>query len=246
MRAAPWVVAGLAALAGCIAAVAFAASPQRNALPAPEPGRAMGRALQRPSLGRHPNRVSVSALARFTFTVRGNRARFQCRLDRRAWNRCHSPVRFAGLRPGDHRFAVRTVGPHGSHGASARFRWRVLSPRGFTIAPRLPDLGGLYPGAPALPIPLTLSNQNPVPIFVTRLAVSSAAGPPGCQGDENLALTGAGVSSSAPLEVPAKSSVNLPAPGVAAPTIQLRNLPVDQDACQGASFPLSFSGSARG
>jgi hypothetical protein len=38
----------------------------------------------------------------------------------------------------------------------------------------------------------------------------------------------------------------LPAVGVAAPTIQLRDLPVNQDACQSASFPLSFSGSARG
>jgi hypothetical protein len=40
--------------------------------------------------------------------------------------------------------------------------------------------------------------------------------------------------------------VTLPAPGVSPPAIQLRDLPFNQDACQGARFPLAFSGEARG
>jgi hypothetical protein len=48
------------------------------------------------------------------------------------------------------------------------------------------------------------------------------------------------------LAVPANGSASLPAAGVAAPTIALRDLPFNQDACQGARFPLAFSGRARG
>ena len=46
--------------------------------------------------------------------------------------------------------------------------------------------------------------------------------------------------------IPAGGAVSLPAPGVAPPTIALRDLPFDQDACQGASFPSLFSGEAHG
>jgi len=122
----------------------------------------------------------------------------------------------------------------------------LLEPRTFSIAPRLAGLGTLHPGAPPIPLPLVIENPNPVPIFVTSLRVSVLADPAGCAGAENLALSQAGASGAMPLEVPAGGSVSLPATGVSAPTIQLRDLPVNQDACQNARFPLEFSGSARG
>ena len=85
-----------------------------------------------------------------------------------------------------------------------------------------------------------------MPIHVTSLAATASADPPGCASAENLVLTAAGVSSTAPLVVPARGSASLPAPGIAPPSIQLRDLPVNQDACQNARFPLAFSGKARG
>ena len=125
-------------------------------------------------------------------------------------------------------------------------RWTVLAAKRFSIDPDLSGLGALYPGAPPLALPLTVANPNPAPILVTELRVSVAADPPGCAGAENLALTQSNVSSNAPLKVPANGSVRLPAGRVVAPTIQLRDLPVNQDACQRARFPLEFTGSARG
>ena len=109
-----------------------------------------------------------------------------------------------------------------------------------------PASASSYPGAPAQTLPLTVTNPNPVPIFLTGLTVAATSDPSGCASAANLVLTPAPISAAAPLRVPAHGSVHLPAPGVGAPAIQLRDLPVNQDACQGASFPLAFSGSARG
>jgi hypothetical protein len=178
--------------------------------------------------------------------VRGRHLRFRCRLDGGAWRRCRSHVAFDGLATGAHSFSVRSVGPGGRRSRAARFRWRVLEPMDFSIQPRLEGLGALYPGASPRPLPVTIVNPNPVPIFVTGLRATPTADPLGCKSAANLALTESSASATTPIEVPAAGSVTLPAPGASPPAIQLRNLPVDQDACQGARFPLAFSGEARG
>ena len=112
--------------------------------------------------------------------------------------------------------------------------------------PHLSGIGALYPGAPPIALPVTIDNPNPVPIHVTGLRVAATADPPGCSRAENLALTPASLSRAAPLHVPADGSTHLPAPGISPPAIQLRDLSVNQDACQHARFPLAFSGEARG
>ncbi len=104
--------------------------------------------------------------------------------------------------------------------------------------------GSLQPGAGPQAIRLVLSNPNGVSIFVTRLTVTVHGGSAGCDSAENIGLVQSDVSSVAPLEVHAHGSVTLPARGRSAPTIQLLDLPVNQDACQKARFPLSFTGSA--
>lgn len=245
MRAGRPAIALLAALLGCLGAVAYAASPHHGAHWGPHGAGPRAGGLPKPKLRRHPERRTVSATASFGFRAAG-RPRFQCRLDGRAWKDCRSPAAFSGLSAGAHRFEVRAVGRQGGHGPPARFRWRVLEPRDFSVAPRLDGLRPLLPGAAPQPLPLTISNPNPAPIFVTGLTVSTSGDPAGCRGADNLALGAAGVSAAAPLRVPPHGSVELPGAGVAAPSIQLRNLPSNQDPCQGASFPLSFSGSARG
>jgi hypothetical protein len=199
MRTTRRVVALLAALAGCLGAVAYAAAPRQPSPPAPGPARVGGGALPKPSLTQHPDRLATSASARFGFAAGGRQPRFQCRLDGRSWSPCRPPVVFNGLSFGAHRFAVRAVGPGGEHGRPRRFRWRVLEPKDFSIAPRLSGLGDLYPGASPLQLPLTISNPNPVPIFVTSLSVAATAGAPGCASAANLVLTASGVSSAAPL-----------------------------------------------
>jgi hypothetical protein len=104
--------------------------------------------------------------------------------------------------------------------------------------------GTLYPGGPALAIPLALFNPNPIAIHVTSLTVTVASSPEGCSAEENIHITQSDVSSEKAITVPPDAAVTLPAQGVEAPTIQLLNLPVNQDACQNATFPLKYTGSA--
>ncbi len=227
--------------------MAFAAVPGKPAGAHPNPEHRPGGAqAPRPSIAQHPNKMATSTSARFAFTARGRNPRFQCRLDGRAWKPCRSPVAFKGLAVGDHVFSVRALYGSGRHSPTAGFRWRVLEPKDFSIVPQLSGLGALYPGAPPQALPVTVANPNPVPIFVTSLRATPTGDPQGCAGAENLALIESSASAAAPLRVPANGSVTLPVPGVSPPAVQLRDLPHDQDACQGAHFPLAFSGTARG
>jgi hypothetical protein len=246
MRATRGVVALLAGIVG-LSAVAYAAIPL-GPIPgsAPKAGRSQGTIhLPKPKITMHPDKLATSTSAKFGFAVRGGRPRFQCRLDRRPWTACRAPFSIDKLAVGSHSFSVR-VAARGRHGKATRFGWRVLEPMDFSIMPQLAGLGALYPGAPAQVLPLTISNPNSVPIFVTSVLVRASSDPPGCGSAENLVLSSSSASSANPVKVPAGGSVSLPAPGVTAPSIQLRDLPVNQDACQRSPFSLAFSGTARG
>jgi hypothetical protein len=244
MRGALAVLAGIA----CLGAVAYAAAPQGHtpdSTARAERSQGAG-SLPKPKITMHPDKLATSTSARFAFAVRGGKPRFQCRLDGHSWSACQAPVTFSRLTTGSHSFSVRSAGARGKHSKAARFRWQVLEPKDFSITPQLGSLGALYPGAPAQTLPVLITNPNPVPIFVTSLQVEATADPPGCGSAENLVLAGSSASSTAPIKVPASGSLSLPTPGASAPSIQLRNLPMSQDACQRAQFPLAFSGAARG
>lgn len=229
---------------GCLGAAAYAAT-SRGESPAAAPRPAAPRPA-RPLITRHPEKVSTSATVSFAFRAARGEPRFQCRLDRDGWKRCRAPLVLRGLAPGDHSFSVRALSRRGRHGAAARFAWKLLEPRPLEIEPQLSSLGALYPGAPPLALPVVLRNPNPVPVLVTGLRVAAAADPPGCDSTTNLALTPSSASPSAPLALPAGGAVSLPAANASPPAIALRELPVNQDACQGARFPLIFSAEAHG
>jgi hypothetical protein len=192
---------------------------------------------------------------------------FECRLDRAGWRGCRSPLTLRRLALGAHRFEVRAVNRQESHGGGAAFSWRVAKSeppvpaptpaeptppqppakgKPFSIEPDLSALGPLYPGAPAQPLPVALTNPNSEPIFVTDLRVAVESDPLGCVSAENFDLTPAGASEATPLAIPAGATLTLPAQGIAAPAIAMRDLPFSQDACQGAELPLLFSGEAHG
>jgi len=247
MRTMRGMLAMLAGIAG-LGAVAYAASPHNpNPGSAPKAERSQGAgSLPKPKITMHPEKLATSTNAKFSFTVRSSgKPRFQCRLDARAWSTCQAPVSFSKLAAGSHSFSVRSSA-RGKHSKTTRFRWQVLEPKDFSITPQLGGLAALYPGAPAQALPLTITNPNPMPILVTSLQVKATADPPGCGSAENLVLSGSSASNAAPIKVPANGTVSLPAAGASAPSIQLRDLPVSQDACQRAQFPLAFSGTARG
>jgi hypothetical protein len=236
---------GLIGIGACFAGVAYAATHHRTGTSSPDRKTRSGR-LPKPTLSEHPGARSPSTRARFGFTARRAGTLFECRLDRGQWRTCRSPALFAGLTVGRHKFSVRAVDRQGRRGATARFRWTTLATKDFSIVPDLSGLSALYPGAAPIALPLAVQNPNPAPILVTGLRVSVSADPAGCASADNLALTQSNASSSSPLKVPAGGSARLPARGVLPPTIQLRDLPVNQDACKNARFPLEFTGSARG
>jgi hypothetical protein len=254
--AATRVLLALVAIVGCLAgAVAYAAAGPgmggEDASPAgdglarsrPAPG---GARPPRPLIAKHPEATSTSSTASFSFRAPRGTPRFQCRLDGGGWKRCSSPLAYRGLAPGQHGFSVRAVSRQGRRSAATRFRWRLLEPKPFSVEPRLDLLGPLFPGAPAQALPVVLTNPNPVRILITSLTVAATGDPPGCHSAANLELFSSSLSPAAPLALPAEGSVSLPAAGVSPPAIALRDLPVSQDACQGARFPLAFSGEAHG
>jgi hypothetical protein len=243
---------------GALAAVAYATS----APPAPTgPGSGMagaGTALltinarpgaprpPRPRITRHPAKSTLSTRVSFRFVHRQADADFQCKLDQGAWKRCGPRASYRGLAVGAHRFLVRAEVSAGRRSLPARYAWIQGQPQNFSIAAELSSLSQLYPGAPPVALPLVLTNPNPAPISVSALRVAVTADPAGCPSAENLELIQSSASKQTPVKIPAGGSVRLPVNGVSAPAIGLRNLPVNQDACQGAHFPLAFSGEASG
>jgi hypothetical protein len=171
---------------------------------------------------------------------------FLCKLDGTGWKRCGPGVAYRGLTVGAHRFLVRAQNGRGARSRPARFDWAQAEPQSFSIAAELSGLSRLYPGAGPVALPLTLTNPNSALIFVTSLRVSVAQDPAACPSAANLELIQANASEKAPVKIPAGASVSLPADGVSPPAIALRDLPVNQDPCQGARFPLAFSGEAHG
>jgi len=225
-----------------------------------------------PYIAAYPGTPTSASYATFAFTDGEPRVGFQCRVDAGAWRACVSPSSYTGLGVGQHDFQVRALDPPAAASSPARYGWYVgaqpgsqpggdPSPSPGPPPPTPPPppnppsgpsfsivadgiVGQLYPGAAPAAIPLTLFNPADVPIFVTSLSVTVPGGPPGCDPAVNVGVVQSDVSSVAPLVVPAYGSVTLPAQGRSAPTIQLLDLPVNQDACRNVNFPLSFTGSA--
>jgi hypothetical protein len=191
----------------------------------------------------HPPLISTRSTARFRIAAAGG-PMLRCRLDQHPARQCEDSAVYRGVGVGSHTFYVQAL-RRGRVTARSDFGWTVLEPKPFTVASRLADVGPLFPGAAPSVIPVVISNPNGVAITITSLRVGARGGAPGCAPADNLALTAPALAGGK-LRIAAHSSVSLPSPTVAAPTIALRELPVPQDACKNADFDLAFSGSAGG
>lgn len=130
--------------------------------------------------------------------------------------------------------------------ASASFQIETQPPaakKAFAIAGSLAE--ALAPGV-SRPLALTISNPNPVAIYVTGLTVTVRPGSSkaGCDGPSNLSVTQSNASSTNALPVPAGGQVTLPSGPVSAPQVLMLDLPTNQDACKDASFSFAYGGSA--
>lgn len=260
-------ILALVAAAACLGSVAYAATrPEPAARKGGKhgPPRAKADGPPRPRFIEVPSTGGLASEVQFRFhvapppqrPVRGKPGtpsapavrwrRFECRFEGGDWSGCSSPYGIRGLEPGDHAFAVRALNRRGLPGLAAHYRWAQLEPKGFTIDSDTSSLEDLMPGAPPQQLPLSIGNPNPVPIEVTALTVAVSPDPPGCPADPNFAVTPSDLSPSAALVIPAGGTASLPSAAASAPTLALRELSSDQNACQGATVELVFSGEARG
>lgn len=199
-----------------------------------------------PRITRHPASPTSASSGTFAFTDEDSSVSFQCSIDMHPWRTCSSPVSYRGLSVDRHHFRVRAIDATAHPGAATQFDWQIVAQTSasFSISANGLVDAPLYPGAPPQPIHLSLTNPHGIPIFVTSLIVRVVSSPSNCASVTNLSLAQSNVSSGAPIEIQAYGAVTLPTQGRTAPTIALVNLPVNQDACQNARFPLSFTGSA--
>jgi hypothetical protein len=202
-----------------------------------------------PTFSQTPPNPSESPVATFAWASHPATEidHYQCREDDGHWFTCTSPLTYSVPtgKDAEHHFRVRAVDGAGDLSSEAEYRWKIKTQgKGVSFKISGGASGGLYPGAPARQLALTLTNPNNVAIYVTALTVSVTSSPAGCPAASNLVLSQASASSATPVQVPAGGSVTLPAQGVSAPAIQLLDLPVNQDACKSAGFGLTYVGSA--
>jgi large repetitive protein len=197
-----------------------------------------------PTITGHPSNPTTSTTATFSFTDSEAGVSFRCKLDSGTWTACTSPTNYTGMSANNsHEFSVRAVDAAGNQGGEADFFWKISASANFTISGS--PLGLLYPGGAALPIPVTLTNPDDSDLYVTVLTVSvnTATLPSGCNGSW-FTFVQPNVSSTNTVRIPQHGSVTLPAQGVFAPTIQLIDAPVNQNACKNVKLSLTYSGSA--
>ena len=203
-----------------------------------------------PVLTTRPSDPTSTATNDFAWTSAESGVTSECSLENGAWFACTSPYRWVinTSNYGRHQFVVRSRDAAGNASTATQYTFKYQK--------GLPDSGVPFQitgSVSALQIgvwqsiAVRVTNPNSVAIYVSALQVSAAADstPAGCTTAQNLELESSNISSTNTLIVPANGSVVLPAQGVTAPRIRLRDLPtVNQDVCKAKSFSLSYSGTA--
>jgi hypothetical protein len=202
-----------------------------------------------PTLTSTPAAQTTATTATFSFTDEEAGVTFLCKLDSAgSFTSCKSPISYSGLATGSHTFSVEAKDKKRTNLSTVTsYTWtvgkKVVEEQPFTISANVS--GALAPGI-SRQLPLTISNPNGVPIVVTNLVVTTQAGSSkaGCDGPTNLQLTQSNVSATNTFTVPANGQVTVPTGSVSAPQVLMKNLATNQDACKGASFTFTYSGSA--
>jgi hypothetical protein len=195
-----------------------------------------------PTIVHGPADPTSLSSATLTFSDPAAGVQFLCTIDSRAPTSCTSPLTYSRLALGAHTFRVTAREGVAQQSQAATYTWRVQSSVMITGNAQ----GALYPGADPSPIPLTLSNGASTRVSITGLTVSIDGSqlPTGCD-PSSFQLMQSNVSSVQPLIVPGDGRVTLPAQGITAPSISMRNTNANQDACEGTTLTLLYSESSQ-
>jgi hypothetical protein len=178
---------------------------------------------------------------------------FRCSLDGGADAACDSPVDYEHLAAGSRRLCVTAVDAAGNPSASTCYAWTVggdTTGGGSTASFQISGspLGGvrLYPGGPAVPVELVLTNPGGGDLTVDGVTMTVAGtGAAGCSASSFTVVQNLLVSPVA-VVVPAgetKSLEQLGVPESQWPELRMVDTGGSQDACKGTNVRLSFSGS---
>jgi hypothetical protein len=208
-----------------------------------------------PSLTKRPDNPTYNATNFFEWTGPTDAVAYQCSKENGAWTSCSSPDTWV-IETGNyglHQFAVRSVDAAGNTSAPTAYTFKYEKKLPTTGLPF--DISGSVDGLTIglwRDVHVTVTNPNSVTIYVSTLsmAVGSQEKNPDsvgdvCTRDRDLAFDQPVFPAGQLLAVGPGQSVTLPAQGVTAPRIRLKNLSdVNQDSCKNASFDLTFSGTA--
>jgi len=78
------------------------------------------------AIDKGPKKKARSSKATFRFSSVAGGLAFECRLDKKRYRACESPLTLRRLKDRKHRFRVRGVDPSGIGGPSDQHRWRVV------------------------------------------------------------------------------------------------------------------------
>ncbi len=195
-----------------------------------------------PTVKSGPEQETSEKTATFTFSDSEAGVSFLCSRDEAKFASCSSPKEYEAVGQGEHRFQVEARDAAGNVSSATSYAWSVFT-KTFTIEGNL--TGELSPGA-TKPLQLKLLNTNTKALIVTGLQVTvqSGSSKAGCDGPTNLQITQSNATSSNTVTIPAKGQITVPSGSVTAPQVLMRDLPTNQDACKGATFTFSYSGSA--
>lgn len=196
-----------------------------------------------PVLAEKPDNPTTSKNAHFKVTDAEAGVTFECRLNGGAWGACGPVANYNGLDYGEHCLDVRALDRAGNTSPATGWCWSIVIQGGFPISGTVPQ-----PFAPGVSHPLNLVLGNPynftIRVTSVTIAVDTATTNADCVGPTNLTVT---KNLSAPVDVPRDATRSLQQLGVAQadwPVLTMPNLPVNQDACKGVTFSLSFTGQA--
>jgi hypothetical protein len=195
-----------------------------------------------PVLVDYPEDGTSDTTATFTFTGEAG-ATFRCSIEHGPYQPCSSPHTYTPVDLGDngqHWFEVRAVDAAGNVSSTTSHNWKIAKGISFAITGN--GAGLLYPGGAWVELPLVITNSKNFTLQITGITVSVSASPGGCAAGTNVEIQQSNLSPSNRFAVPGNNSATLPSAN--RPRIRMVDTGVNQDACQGTSFGLSYSGTA--
>jgi DNA-binding transcriptional regulator of glucitol operon len=192
-----------------------------------------------PTITSGPEEETAAKSATFSFSDSAPGVTFLCGRDERVFTACTSPKTYEPIAQGEHTFYVEAKNAAGIVSPASTYRWTVV--KGFVITGNL--VGALAPGV-SQPLALTIENPNGKKMQLSSLTVTVNPGSTksGCDGPANLQVTQSNASETNTLTVPAKGRATVPSGTVTAPQVLMKDLSTNQDACKGATFTFTYSG----